>query len=85
MAAQAESTDIVEVALPAAFRYRQNVICIPKTLAHSCRKSPLPHKRQASCAPRAFELAVFPDGVQTAVNAHSPVALQYLVAQISWL
>ena len=85
MATQAEGPDIVEVALPAAFRDRQNVICIPKTLAHSCRESPMPHERQANGAPGAFELAVLPDGVQPAVNAYAPVALQDLVAQIPWL
>src|SRR5277367_1045463 len=85
MAPQTEGTDIVEVALAAAFCYRQNVIRVPKTLAHSCRESPMPHEPQASGAPRTLELAVFLDGVQSAVNAHTSVALQYLFAQVSWL
>jgi hypothetical protein len=73
MAAQTECTDVVEVALAATFRYRQNVICVPKTLAHS-RESPMPHERQASGAPRTLELAVFHEGVQPAMNAHTPIA-----------
>jgi hypothetical protein len=54
MATQAEGADIVEVALAAAFRYRQNVIRVPKTLAHFCQESPMPHERQASGAPRTL-------------------------------
>jgi hypothetical protein len=54
MATQAECADVVQVALAAAFRYRQNMICIPETLAHSCRQSPMPHQRQASRAPRTL-------------------------------
>jgi hypothetical protein len=54
MTTQTESSDVVEVALAAAFRYWQNVICVPKTFAHSCQESPMLHKRQASCAPRTL-------------------------------
>jgi hypothetical protein len=62
MAAQAEGTNIVQVALAATFRYRQNVICVPKTLAHS-REPPMPPERQAIGAPRTLELAMFHEGV----------------------
>jgi hypothetical protein len=54
MATQAEGSDVVQVALAAAFRYRQNVICVPKTFAYSCRESPLPHERQASVTARTL-------------------------------
>jgi hypothetical protein len=85
MATQAEGADVVQVALAAAFRHRQNVICVPETLAYPCRDSPVPHERQESGPARTLELAVFPEGVQPAVNAYPPIALQYLLPQISWL
>jgi hypothetical protein len=50
MATQAEGTNIIQVALAAPFGYRQNVIRIPKTLAHPCGESPVPHEREAEVA-----------------------------------
>jgi hypothetical protein len=54
MATQAKGTNIIQVALPAPFGYRQNVIRIPQTLAHPGGESPMPHERKADVAARSL-------------------------------
>jgi len=79
MATQAERADVIQVALPAAFRHRQNVIGIPQTLAHPRVESPVAHQGRARIAARPLQLAMLFDRVQTAMGANAAVALQYLL------
>jgi hypothetical protein len=85
MAAEAERSDVIKVALPAAFRHGKNVIGIPKTFPHPFGESPMPHKDYTAVAARSRQLAMFPDRIQATVGAHAPVTLQNLFAQIPWL
>ena len=82
MATQAERADVVQVALPAALRYRQNVIRVPKALAGPGDESPMPHQGHAGSPARSLQLALLRDGVNPTVGAHALVAVQYLLAQV---
>jgi hypothetical protein len=79
MATQAQGADVIQVALPAAFRHRQNVIGIPQTLAHARVQSPVAHQGRACIPARSLQLAVLLDRVQTAMRANPSVALQDLL------
>ena len=85
MATQAEGADVVQVALPAAFRHRQNVIGIPQTLAHPRVESPMAHQGRPCVAASSLQLAMLFDRVEAAMRADAAVSLQYLLAQITWL
>jgi hypothetical protein len=79
MATQAKGADVIQVALPAAFRHRQNVIGIPKTLAHPRVQSPVAHQGGARIPTRSLQLAVLFDRVESAMGANASVALQDLL------
>jgi hypothetical protein len=85
MAMQAKRADVVKIALPAALGYRQNVIRVPKALAGPRVKSPMPQQGPPGRAARSLQLALFCDGVNRTVGTHSPIAVQYLLAQVAWL
>jgi hypothetical protein len=82
MATQAERADVIQVALPAPLRYRQNVIRVPKALAGPRVESPMPHQGHASRPARSLQLALLRDGVNPTVGAHALVTVQYLLAQV---
>ena len=79
MATQAQGADVIQVALPAAFRHRQNVIGIPQTLAHASVQSPVSHQGHTCIAARSLQPAVLFDRVQPAMSANASVALQNLL------
>jgi len=85
MASQAERADVIQVALPATLRYRQNVIRVPKALAGPRDESPMPHQGNACRPAGSLQLALLCDGVNPTVGAHALVAVQYLLAQVPWL
>jgi hypothetical protein len=80
MATQAEGADVIQVAFPTTFRYRQNVIGIPQALAHPRIESPVPHQGRARITTRSFQPVVLPDRVQTAMRANAAITLQDLLA-----
>ena len=85
MATQAKGADIIQVALSAAFRYRQNVIGIPQTFSHLCLETPVEHKRLACGAACPFQPAMLFDRVKTTMSANASIALEYMFAQVPWL
>ena len=79
MATQAERADVIQVALPAAFRHRQNVIGIPQTLANARVQSPVSHQGGADIAACSLQLAMLFNRIQPAMGANAAVALQDLL------
>src|SRR5580704_8473400 len=58
MTTETQGTNVVRVALSAAFRHRQNVIGIPQTFSHLCLETPVEHKRLACGAACPFQPAM---------------------------
>lgn len=85
MATKAQRADIIQVALATAFRYRQNVIGIPQTLAYPFVETPVTHECEASGTACALQPGLLPDGVKATVSANAPVSFEYLLAQVAWL
>jgi hypothetical protein len=82
MAKQAKRADVVEVALPAAFSDRKNVVGVPQTLAGAAANSPLQQEGSplnSSCAP---DLACCGKRIDTAQSTDAMIAKQYLFAKI---
>jgi hypothetical protein len=85
MTTKTQGTDVIQVALSAAFRYRQNVIGIPQSFTYLCLEAPVQHKLLAGGAARPFQPALLFDRVKTTMSAHASISLEYLFAQVSGL
>ena len=85
MTTKAQGTNVIQVALSAAFYYRQNVIGIPQTFTYLCLQTPVEHKGLACGSPCPFQLAMLFDGVKTTMSAYTSIALEYMFAQVPWL
>jgi len=85
MTTKTQGTDVIQVALSAAFRYRQNVIGIPQTFTYLCLQTPVEQKGLACGAARPFQPAMLFDRAKTTMSAYASIALEYLFAQVSWL
>jgi hypothetical protein len=85
MTTKTQGADVIQVAFPAAFRYRQNVIGIPQSFTYLCLQAPVQHKLLAGGAARPFQPAMLFDRVKITMSAYASIALEYLFAQVSWL
>lgn len=86
MTQQAESTDVVQIALTTAFAHREDMVSVPKT-------PPAGHRLHAveakSCSPRwsagAFESGIHGPGIDLADGTTSSIAGKNLIAKVTWI
>src|SRR5579863_3549736 len=85
MTTQAESADVVDVALPASLRNRQDVVGVPETLAHACLQTPVGEQGTALRAARVAKLPRGGNAIKSARCANAPITLEYLFAKVGGL
>ncbi len=85
MTTKTQGSNVIQVALSAAFRHRQNVIGIPQTFTNLCLQTPVEHKGLASGAACPLQPAMLLDRVKTTMSAYSSIAFEYMFAQVPWL
>jgi hypothetical protein len=82
MAAQAEGTDILEIALASAFDDGNNMIRIPETFARPATQAPMLEKRGTICAARVAEFASRRNRIDSAGGADAAIAFENLFTEI---
>jgi hypothetical protein len=85
VASQAEGADILEIALPATFGNRHDMVGIPKAPPHTRSDSPVPQQRLPIRTPRNAELARSGNRIHSAASADAAIAQQNVLAQIGRL
>lgn len=85
MTTQAQSPDVVEIALASAFLYGQNVICIPQALASPFFQAPVAHEGKATLAAGPFQPYLLANRIDSAMGANASIPFEDLLAQISGL
>jgi hypothetical protein len=74
MADQAQGADVLEVALPAPFCYRENVVRIPQRFATDPFQTPALQKFQPVDSSRALQVQISSVSVDTTQDANAAVA-----------
>jgi len=82
MASQAQSADILQIALPSAFHYRNNVIRVPQAGAPPPSGLPLLHQSLAICPTGTPQPAQRRKRIHAAQRANPPVPQKHLLPQI---
>lgn len=85
MTTEAESADVVEVALAASFRNRQNVVGVPETFARARLETPVGEQGTSLRAARIAKLPCGGDAINTAGRANALVTLEYPFPQVRGL
>ena len=85
MTPQAQRADVLQIALPAALRYRHNVVRIPKALAGPGLQSPMLQQRLPAGSPRVTQPSRLDQRVHAASGADTLVPLEHLIAHITRL
>ena len=84
MAEQAEGTNIIEIALPAALSDRNDMVGIPKTATTGDGLHAIEAKAgSANSASCAFQGRVRSHGIDSACGAPTPVASEHLITKVS--
>jgi hypothetical protein len=82
MAAKAERTQILKIALSAAFDYRDLVIGVPQTLSCDPHQPPIGKQFLTLGSTRSPQFAIRRDGVGPADGANTGIAQQNLFANV---
>lgn len=85
MAAQAKSADVVEVALAATLRNRQNVVGVPQTFSRARFEAPVGEQSTPFCAARIAKLPRGREAVNTTGCANAAITLENLFAKVRGL
>lgn|SRR5579871_1188651 len=83
MANQAQCTDILEVAFPSAFRYRENMIRVPQRFPTDPAESPVREEPRAMRPAGTLQIEIGGARVGEAKRADAAVAQEHLVAQVA--
>ena len=83
MALQAQRPDICEIAFPAAFHYRNNMVGIPQAFSRTGAHPPIQKSFQPRRAAQPPEMAFGVQAIHAAGRAHSVIPFQYLFAKIA--
>jgi len=83
MAFQAERTQIVDVALAAAFDHGNDVIGVPQALSRPGFQAPIGKRPLAAFPGQAAHAVELGDAVDAAEGAYAPVAFEHMLAQVT--
>jgi hypothetical protein len=84
VAEQAERPNVIQIALPPALSYGQDVVCVPEAAAAGDGPHPIEAETGDACrASGSLESSVGGDGVDMADSAAAPIADKDLIAEIT--